>query len=378
VNLSENNNSLFIFDLYRKMNNYNLSYIYRGGFSIDLSNKILSLAETNMENIHESLTTKKKVYFIMVESLQNITRHQNVGTNGNVDDSSFFVIQRMGNDYYITSGNIVENKNIDSLKSKLSTVNNLDKLHLKEYYQDTLLQGEFSAKGGAGLGIIEMARKSGNKLAYDFKKINDDFSHFYFQIKITAPDAASTSQDMDAERFTWIEDLDETILEKNLHLIYQVDFTQENLISILSMIEGNIGGKDNLSLNKKIFNIIVELLQNIYQHADEPKADKEGKSGIFLIGEKDGEYTLTAGNLILNNRIETLKTRLDEVNKLNFIELDTLFNKILIRDKKDNEKGAGLGFIDLKMKSKNNIAYQFNAADEGYSFFEIQVKVSGK
>lgn len=378
MTLPENNNRLFIFDLYRQMNHYSLSYIYRGGFSIDLSNKILSLAETNMENHSESSSTKKKVYFIMLESLQNITRHQDIKTKESIDNSSFFVIQRLVNDYYITSGNIVENKNIESLKSKLSKVNSLDKESLKEYYKEILSQGEFSTKGGAGLGLIEMARKSGNKLVYDFKEINTDLSNFYFQIKVSVPEADTSFQDINLDRLTWIEGLEELILEKNLNLIYQVDFTQENLISILSMTEGNIGNKEDLALRKKIFNIIVELSQNIYKHADEPETRKEGKSGILLIGEKNGEYTITTGNLILNTKIESLSASLDKVNKSNFDELELLFNTIIMEDEPKGQKGAGLGFIDMKMKSKNDLTYHLNPVDEDYSFFEIQVKVSEK
>ena len=378
MNLPENNNCSFTYDLYRQMNHYSLSYIYRGGFSIDLSNKILSLAETNMASKSESSATKKKVYFIMLESLQNITRHQDIKTKENIDNSSFFVIQRLVNDYYITSGNIVENKNIESLKSKLSKVNSLDKEHLKEYYKEILSQGELSTKGGAGLGLIEMARKSGNKLAFDFKEINNDFSHFYFQIKVSVPEVKSEIQDINVDRLTWIEGLEERILEKNLNLIYQVDFTQENLISILSMTEGNIGNKDDLLLRKKIFNVMVELSQNIYKHADEPDKDKDGKSGIFLIGEKNGDYTLTTGNLILNDKIEALKIALEKVNGSNFPELEALFNKIIMEEDQKGKKGAGLGFIDLKMKSRNNLIYNISPIDGDYSFFEIQVKVSEK
>lgn len=378
MNLQENKNHSFIFDLYRQMNHYSLSYIYRGGFSIDLSNKILSLAETNMANFSESSSTKKKVYFIMLESLQNITRHQDIKTQESTDNSSFFVIQRLENDYYITSGNIIENKNIDSLKSKLSKVNSLDKESLKEYYKETLTQGELSTKGGAGLGLIEMARKSGNKLSYDFKEINNEISNFYFQIKVSAPDVSAGFQDINTDRLTWIEGLEKLILEKNLNLIYQVDFTQESLISILSMTEGNIGNKEDLALRKKIFNIIVELSQNIFKHADEPDTKKEGKSGILMLGEKNGEFTLTTGNLILSERVESLSASLDKVNNANFEELDNLFDKTIMEDEKKGQKGAGLGFIDIKMKSKNNIIYNFSQVDADYSFFEIQVKISEK
>ena len=41
-----------------------------------------------------------------------------------------------------------------------------------------LSTAEFSKKGGAGLGLIEMAKKTGNKLDYDFITLDDEFSYF--------------------------------------------------------------------------------------------------------------------------------------------------------------------------------------------------------
>lgn len=375
---TENKNG-FVFDLYSQMKRYTLSYIYRGGFSDDLSNKILSLAENNMEHNSESTSMKKKVYFIMVESLQNITRHQEVPDKQNIDNSGFFVIQRLEKEYYITSGNVVENSKIDYLKSNLNKINSLDKDHLKEYYKEILSQGEFSAKGGAGLGFIEMARKSGNKLIYDFKKIDDELSHFYFQTTISLPESEhlpSTGKDIHENRLAWLESVDKLILEKNLNLIYQVDFTQESLLGILAMAEGNLGNTQELFLKKKVFNIIIELLQNIYKHADDPDTQKEGKSGIFLLGEKNGEYTLTTGNLVLTSRVEGITKAIEQVNSSSLEELDELYIKIMMSEDKVGQKGAGLGFADIKLKSRNNIAFHFNTIDDTYSFFEVQVKVA--
>ena len=361
------------------MKRYTLSYIYRGDFSDDLSNKILSLAENTMEHSSESTSMKKKVYFIMVESLQNITRHNQVSEKQNKDGSSFFVIQRMEKEYYITSGNIVENKKIDFIKSNLDKINSLDKENLKEYYKEILAQGEFSSKGGAGLGFIEMARKSGNKLTFDFKRIDDEFSHFYFQTTISLPESEHLphhNQKTDDNKLAWLEEVDKLILERNLNLIYQVDFTQESLLGILAMAEGNIGSTQELILRKKVFNIIIELLQNIYKHADDPDTKKEGKSGIFLLGEKNGVYTLTTGNLVLNSRVEAIRKAIQEVNNSALGDLDDLYNRIMMSDDKVGQKGAGLGFADIKLKSGNNITFHFNPIDEHYSFFEIQVKVA--
>ena len=99
----------------------------------------------------------------MVEGLQNITRHQEVKAEVDENSGIFFIQQRDGK-YYITTGNVIENDKVEELRGKLEVVNSLDKVELKKYYKDVLTKGKLSVKGGAGLGLIEMSRKSGNKL----------------------------------------------------------------------------------------------------------------------------------------------------------------------------------------------------------------------
>ncbi len=41
-----------------------------------------------------------------------------------------------------------------------------------------------SSKGGGGLGLVDIARKTGNKLGYTFKKYNDKYSFFYLDILV--------------------------------------------------------------------------------------------------------------------------------------------------------------------------------------------------
>ena len=55
---------------------------------------------------------------------------------------------------------------------------------LKVYYKEVLNNGEMSAKGGGGLGMIDIARKSGKKLEYKFDPIDNSYSFFSLNIKV--------------------------------------------------------------------------------------------------------------------------------------------------------------------------------------------------
>ena len=63
-------------------------------------------------------------------------------------------------------------------------MNYLSAAELKELYKRILNNDEFSSKGGGGLGFIEMARMSGQKLGYDFVKYDESYSFFILEIRI--------------------------------------------------------------------------------------------------------------------------------------------------------------------------------------------------
>jgi hypothetical protein len=72
---------------------------------------------------------------------------------------------------------------MQSLQDKLDKINELDKEGLKNLYKEIIKNNKLSDKGGAGLGFVDMARKSGRKLEYEFEPINDSSS--FFSLKTT-------------------------------------------------------------------------------------------------------------------------------------------------------------------------------------------------
>lgn len=364
-------NLSFVFDYYKSTIPHNLTYVYRGNFSSSLNEAILSLSESNLNNINEDSKVKKKVYFILVESLQNITRHEEKMNDSKRDNSSFFVIQKQGNSHLLTSGNIIENKNIASLKEKLDKVNSLGGENLKNYAKEIMTNGEFSDKGGAGLGLVEIARKSGNKLVYDFEIINNRFSYFYFHALISSIQQNFPNSHLEDAKY-----YHSLIREKKLNLVYQGHFSQENMKSILGMMEASVTAKGGLPIRKKIFNVLVEALQNIFKHGNTTDQTANGQNGIFIIGNSGNEYRITTGNVIDNSKVNDLKSKLELINSLDVEKLNNLYNAVISGEEFSGDNGAGLGLIDMKLKSGQNLIYEFNPMDDGKSFFSLQIVIA--
>lgn len=131
-----------------------------------------------------SITIKKKVYSAMVESLENIYKHQDV-INSDHDHQPRFSLFLNDTDFSMFASNSILNHKITPLKDKLDRVNSLDKNGLKDLYKLTILSGNVSPKGGAGLGIINIAKVSENKISYKFEELNEKYTYFTINVIIS-------------------------------------------------------------------------------------------------------------------------------------------------------------------------------------------------
>lgn len=177
------------FDIYDKMDKNNILLSFKGDITSELLTSILQIMENKMDNMQEEPKTKKKVYNVLVECLQNLYHHMDATTdlNGDKNRSAIFMIAKTNGNYNIITGNYILNENTQGLKNRLDEVNSLSKDQLKDYYKSILNNGEMSLKGGGGLGMIDIARKTGEKLDYDFLEIDNKVSFFTLTIKITQP-----------------------------------------------------------------------------------------------------------------------------------------------------------------------------------------------
>ena len=175
-----------IHDFYNKMEKGNIMLSFKGEVTSDLLTSILQIMESKMETLEEPPKIKKKVYNILVECLQNLYHHlddDDFKTKIN-EKSALFMIRKEEGEYSIMTGNFIASENVDMMKTRLDRINEMDKDELKVYYKEVLNNGEMSAKGGGGLGMIDIARKSGKKLEYNFAPIDDSYSFFSLNIKV--------------------------------------------------------------------------------------------------------------------------------------------------------------------------------------------------
>ncbi len=178
---------LNIYDFYDKMERNNIMLSFKGDITSELLTSVLQIMESKLDNLQEEPKIKKKVYNVLVECLQNLYHHLDEVAADQNDKirSAIFMIGKIDNQYNIITGNYIKNTNIEGLKKRLDDINLLTKEELKEYYKLVLSNGEMSSKGGGGLGMIDIARKTGQKLNFNFSPVDEKYSFFSLNIKIS-------------------------------------------------------------------------------------------------------------------------------------------------------------------------------------------------
>ncbi len=362
-----------VYGLFKAIQKDRLNYVYRGIFTDDMTHNILELTEANLLNKDDARALTRKVYHVMVEGLQNITRHQTEIEHNMGQSYGLFALKKEDSRYYLTTGNVVENNDIGSLSEKIEKVNKLDKSQLKEFHREVMKNEELSEKGGAGLGLIDIARRAGSKLLYAFNEINNKLSYFYLHTEITSTASIQFEEKGSKDPFFDYHQLHPMLNKENILMVFNNTFNQSNLLDLLPFIERQMSSSSQLK--RKMYNILIEMFQNISKHGLDYESVEDGKPGLFCISETDNEYYFTTGNYIKNKDIKSLRGRLNYVNNLDTNGVEEFYKRRLFDFDINSDTRAGLGLIDLRIKSGEKLDFDFIKVDNANSFYTLRIKI---
>ena len=173
------------FNLYEHHNIFDEDILlsYKGPFD----DNILSVIGSYLKVIiNKNPLVSKKLFRIFIEIAQNISyysaeknslqgkKNAGVGT---------IIIGEFEDHYSVVTGNAVELRIVEQLINKCDVINSLDRESLRKYKREqrNLPQGE---KGGANIGLIQVALTSANPLDIEITPIDDKSAFFSLCVKI--------------------------------------------------------------------------------------------------------------------------------------------------------------------------------------------------
>ena len=354
-------------EIFSELQEDDMTLLYSGAFADTVTSKIISLSNSYFESRPEIAKLHRKTGFLIAECFQNIVRHN----ESNVENGYFLSRNAHGN-LFIASGNVIDTDVIPMLSDKLDHLNKLSKDELKEIYVTTLSNQQISEKGGAGLGLIEMARKTGNQLAYDFEGIANGLSYFYFQLRLELPQGDDGKAGKLYELQHTVE-LRKLMLAEKLFVVYKGDVSQETIVPMSNMIEQSMSAlSDNEMHQKKAFIALIEMLQNMSKHG---KKEKDRQDGMFALGEHEGRFVLWASNSIEASEMPGLKERLERLENMNLEDLNNEYKRVLKEGDPNNKKGSSLGLIEIARRSAQKPDYSFESLNSETYLFSIRVEI---
>lgn len=343
-------------------------FAYRGAFQESLTEEILGISENTIAGYENLPKVNRKVSFLLVECLQNVLKHSDQATEEERNAAPLFSFRSIQDSFYINSVNRIKKDEQASLENSLSKLNALDRDALKDLYKNLLQKNELSNKGGAGLGLIQIARKSGQPLRFEFREAEGENCLFHNQVCFHRGDDRHENDYTDA-----VGDLYQSMQDKHTLLFYKGDFSQQAILPLLSIVESNVDEEVKHTKSRRVGHVVVEMLQNISRYASHDLAMREG---VIVIGKNGDDWFIETGNKVRNEDLPSLEEKMEELLSkdeagLKALHKERFRNSIHLKDR----HSTGLGLIEIAKTCRNRMAYRFDKVDTGESFFSLSVIV---
>ncbi|HUD42364.1 MAG TPA: SiaB family protein kinase [Dokdonella sp.] len=172
-----------LFALKEQLREAGILISFTGSFSHSIIEELGTAVKKYLERADIQKSAIMDVFSVYIEAAQNVRNYTE--QRGQSDaDSSIVVIARRDSHYRIYAGNVVEAADTEALGRRLDALAAMDKAALKAAYKDQLRRERGPDQSGAGLGLIEIARRATRPLEYSFTPLAEGRAYFSLCVEI--------------------------------------------------------------------------------------------------------------------------------------------------------------------------------------------------
>lgn len=135
-----------------------------------------------VETLNEKPALIRKISFLIVEVIQNIIHHSDKNSKG--ETFAYFELFKDEEGYEIKTGNLLLKEKTEDLDKRLQCVTTSTQDEIKEKIMTKLSDGDFSEKGGAGIGLLSIKKRTDEGMSYNIEYFKEDYNFIHFEIKI--------------------------------------------------------------------------------------------------------------------------------------------------------------------------------------------------
>ena len=160
---------------------------FSGPFSHSIIEELGKAVRHYLESAQLARSALMDVFAVYVEQAQNVghyvCRREAGPEQARLVNSGIVVIAQEDRRCVVSSGNLLDRADAPALTAQLERLRSLDKAGLKALYREQMRQ-PLNPQGGAGLGLIEMARKATAPLEYAFGEVDERYVFFSLRVVI--------------------------------------------------------------------------------------------------------------------------------------------------------------------------------------------------
>lgn len=254
---------------------------YSGHFGDDLTARLLDLSDRMIAAMSGASIHRKRSAFLLVEAYQNIIRHR-ADLPPHIDSGegrSFFCCRANPSGQDLVAINGVARWRVDALARQLEAIRGMDQMALKDLSMRML---QVPSEGrGAGVGFIEMARRSGNELGHMLRGLGED--HALFALAVRTGDAHPHEKIIREAAI-----LHGTVVMNDI-LLYQAGHCLPGMSEVVAAmirndLEGAVGGLPVLAC-EAAYSRVARTLDEL----------SPGRRGVCVLARKAGGLVLVQG-----------------------------------------------------------------------------------
>jgi|GEM_PF-809580 hypothetical protein len=198
---------------YEVLSEESVIFSHKGALDGEMIDVIIQLADKKLVKAKTRVRIKKKIINILIECLQNsfhytstyeqdqvispTNKEENIikdseeeEENNDPDqwkdliESPYVILSQKKESYFILTGNYITHDKADVLKKRIDEITAFNDEELQKYYIQSLDKDELPKQGGAGLGLIDIIRRSKHNVSFNFKEVDEKYQRFNLLIKV--------------------------------------------------------------------------------------------------------------------------------------------------------------------------------------------------
>lgn len=317
------------------------SFLYSGRFPDDHSARLVHLAEALLGGPEGTRSARNRLAFVMVEAYQNIIRHGVLDGGGADAAPGMFLLRCRPDAQHVATVNAVRKEGVAPLAELLNRLGGMDLGQLKKLFLAGLQDRSSTHRRGAGLGLIEMARRSGVPLEHAFEHGAGEVDLFLLHVR------SGSGSGADREALHKAARLHRVVRENRILLLQQGALPLAAQEVIMRTMEAELDGSDEEAV-RRAYLAAMEFLGDGALHGTAP---------LIVLSGMAGDRVLTLALTLPAEEAARIDRRIGEITRAGRNELLRDYRSGLLERSRGAMNGD-LGLLDLARHGRRPLVHR--------------------